>query len=250
MHARLGAAPVVADFAASVQTLVLGLYIGGSLATGDYRPAVSDIDAVALVERAPSPAVRAALQEIHQGLAHQAECANRLHCVYVPLGHVSDVARRHWTWAFGEFFRRHLSGIARAELLSDPIVMLGPAPATWLTPMSVDELQEAARSELSGYWSRALQKKAIWLEDVYVDIGLTVWARAAATIEDGVLITKSRAIAGMSERGVPLEIVDGITHRRCGTQTAPLSEEQRRHRATYVRTFLKTEIDRLLWLPA
>jgi hypothetical protein len=242
---RLAAAPVVMELAKAVDGVVTGLYVGGSLASGDYRPGVSDIDAVALVDRAPSPATRVFLTETHQLLAREVAGGSSLHCVYVPLGQAADVARTHWTWAFDELFRRPLSGIARAELLADPVIVAGPAPYSWLAPMATADLREAARAELAGYWTRALRKRSIWLEDVYVDVGLTVWARAEATIADGRLITKTEAITRMAERGVPRDIVDGIALRRQG-QLVELSAAQRQDRAVVVRRFLRTEIARLL----
>jgi len=239
---------VVAELSQAVSGLVAGLYVGGSLATGDYRPWVSDIDGVALLETAPKPGARAELTEIHQRLARRSQHADALHCAYVPMNDVADVTRKHWTWAFGELFRRPLSRISRAELLAEPIVVFGPLPSSWLPPMGSGELRDAARAELAGYWTRALRKRAIWLQDVYVDLGLTVWARADATISDGVLITKTEAIARMAERGVPPDVVDGVARRREGQQVV-LSEDERHERAVVVRQFLNDEFARLLTDP-
>ena len=245
MDVRLAPAPVVPALAGALDGVIVGLYVGGSLATGDYRRAVSDIDAVALLDRPPTAATRALLVETHQRLARDIDGADALHCVYVPLRDAGDVPRAHWTWAFGELFRRPLSGIARAELLADPIVVAGPHPSSWLSAMSPDALRDAARAELAGYWTRALRERSIWLQDEYVDIGLTVWARAEATIEDGSLITKSEAIERLRALGLPGEIVEGVALRRQGRPTH-LSEEERRDRATTVRHFLAGEIARLL----
>jgi hypothetical protein len=100
-------------------------------------------------------------------------------------------------------------------------------------------------AELAGYWTSALRKRAIWREDVYVDLGLTVWARADATIRDGVLITKWEAIARMTERGVPPDVVEGVARRREGRQTM-LTDDERDERAAVVRNFLREELKRLL----
>jgi hypothetical protein len=231
------------DFARAVGDLVIGLYVGGSLASGDYRPGISDIDAVALVPRSPTPRTRAFLAERHGELL-AAQGGVSLHCVYVPADAAAEVTRKHWTWAFEEFFRRPLSGIARAELLADPIVLIGPRPATWLPALGPHGVGDAARAELSGYWTRALRQRAIWLEDVYVDIGLTVWARAEAAIETGALITKTEAITRMSGR-LPAHIVEGIARRRNGDHVE-LTAEQRLDRASFARRFLTDEIARLL----
>jgi hypothetical protein len=248
VDSRLRPAPVVSDFVkvvAAVPGLATGLYVGGSLATGGYRPGVSDIDAVALVERPPSATERQQLGAIHQELARADPAGSLLHCVYVPRHDAHDMGRKHWTWAFDQFFRRPLGGIARAELLADPVIVTGPPPSVWLPPMGPDELRDAAREEMAGYWTRALRKRDIWFQDAYVDIGLTAWARAEATISEGVLITKSAAIARMADRGVPTDVIDGIARRRNG-ELVHLTEEERRRRASLVRTFLRAELERLL----
>lgn len=236
---------MVAALGEAVSGIVAGLYVGGSLATGDYRPGVSDIDGVAMLATAPKPATRAELAAIHGRLAQEFEGAGALHCAYVSADRIADVTRAHWTWAFEEMFRRPLSRIARAELLADPLIVFGPSPASWLPPMTSAELREGARAEVAGYWSRALRKRAIWNQDVYVDLGLTVWARAEAVLTDGVLITKTEAIARMAERGVPADIVDGVARRRAG-QTVILTDDERAARATIVRQFLRGEFARIL----
>ena len=57
---RLGPAPLVAAFAAAVQPVVdvVALYVGGSLAAGDYRPGISDLDLAAVLATAPDPVSR------------------------------------------------------------------------------------------------------------------------------------------------------------------------------------------------
>ena len=155
--------------AADVDPFLEGLYVAGSIATGDYRPGVSDIDAVALVEHVPPPSIRKALVQTHERLVRDVDGGSALHCVYVSRPEVADLAHGHWTWAFNELFRRPLSGIARAELLADPVIVAGPPPSSWLPPMSIEALRDAARSELAGYWTMALRKPAIWMHDVYID---------------------------------------------------------------------------------
>ncbi|MFD1827052.1 MULTISPECIES: nucleotidyltransferase domain-containing protein [Mumia] len=245
MDTRLAAAPVVLDLARALDGVLVGLYVGGSLATGDYHPGISDIDAVALLDRSPTLATRAMLIETHGRLVRDAEGGSALHCVYVPDDDTVDPAHKHWTWAFGELYRRPLSGIARAELLADPVVVVGPPPSDWLPPMDVVDIAEAARAELAGYWTQALRKQAIWLQDLYVDLGLMVLARADATIREGRLITKAEALGRMATLGVPASLVAEVAQRRNGEQV-DLDDGQRQRRAAYVRQFLTGEVARLL----
>jgi hypothetical protein len=245
VDSRLDLVPELEELNVGLATRgAVGLYVGGSIASRDYRPGISDIDAVALVDKPPRPAAREELTALHKRLAERGH-GEALHCVYVPLTDAVDPSRSHWTWAFGELFRRPLSRIARAELLADPVVIFGPKPRSWLPAMSDAELRDAAREQLAGCWARALRKRAIWHRDVYVDLGLTVWARAEATITDGRLITKSEAIARMRERGVPCDIVDQVESRHAGVNVT-LSDEQRETRALTVRRFLTNEFALLL----
>ena len=165
--------------------------------------------------------------------------------VYVSRGHLDDGAYRHWTWAFEELFRRPFSGIARAELLADPVVVHGPTPVRWLPAMSVADVRDAARSELSGYWTRALRRRAIWQQDVDVDHGVTTVGRADLTIHDGRLVTKTEAIAHLADLGLPAEIIEGVRRRREG-EDVRISAAERDQRAVTVRAFVRNQIRRLL----
>jgi hypothetical protein len=238
----LAQVPVVRALAEALD--LAGLYVGGSVASGDYRPGVSDIDAVALLERPPDRALRDTITARHQQLARDLPGAAALHCVYVPRPAAEGVAMKHWTWAFDELFRRPLSGIARAELLADPVVVSGPAPATWLPAMGPDDLRAAARAELTGYWRRAVRKPAIWQQDVYVDHGVTTVARADLTIGHGRLVTKAVALTHLPALGLPGDIVDEVVRRRAGESVA-MTPEQRSARAVVVRRFVATHIERL-----
>jgi hypothetical protein len=244
VDARLAQVPAVRALAKASGPELAGLYVGGSLASGDYRPGVSDIDAVALLERAPDRARRAAITARHQCLLREVPGAAALHCVYVPRMQAQDPLVKHWTWAFEELFRRPLSGIARAELLADPVVVSGPAPTTWLPGMSPDDLRTAARAELSGYWRKAVRDGAIWEQDVYIDHGVTTVARADLTIREGRLVTKSAALTHLPALGLPTDIVDDVVRRRAG-EAVPMTAEQRSARATVVRRFVAAHVERL-----
>ena len=98
--------------------------------------------------------------------------------------------------------------------------MLGPPPAELVPPVSEAELADAARGELTGYWSGAVAKRRIWMEDVYVDLGLTTLARVEATLTEGRLITKTEAIARLDRFDVPPGLVAEIAARRRASHSA------------------------------
>jgi hypothetical protein len=247
MDQRLTPAPVVEIFATSVRPVagVLAFYAGGSLATGDFRPGISDLDLVAVVERPLSPTARRDLLALHQSLAAERDDAAKLHCAYVPRDQAAEIGRKHLWWAHGTLLRRPFSGIGRGELHQGGIVLHGEPPAAHFPPLSRADLAEAARVELRGYWSGAVRRVAVWLTDLHVDLGLTTVSRADATIGGAGLITKREAIARLPRLGVPDELAAEIAHRRAGGTVAH-TDDSRRARAVLTRRLMREHLARLL----
>jgi hypothetical protein len=240
-------ADVVVGLAATVRPVaaVTAFYAAGSLASGDFRLGVSDYDLVALVEAPLSDAQQHDLESVHQRLLDDEPRAAKLHCVYVPVPEVADVSAAHLTWAHGELYRRPFSGIARAELLEFGITVYGPDAERLIPPVTRAELDAAVREELSGYWRGVVAKPHLWLQDVFVDIGLFTLARAEATLADGRLITKAEALPRLAGLGVTAELVSEIERRRRG-EAVSLSLRTRQRRARDARRVMDAGITRLL----
>jgi hypothetical protein len=236
----LDAAPVVADFAEDV----VACYAARSLALGDYRPAVSDLDLVAVARTELDEQARRRAEAWHRAYVERDGRAARLHCVYVALDQARDVRRPHPTWAHGELFDRPLSGIARAELQRAGVVVLGPAPAEVFSPVDHQALTSAVLDELTGYWADAVHKPQLWLQDVYVDLGLVLLPRAEAAIEEDRLITKAEALQRLWRFDVPQGLAAEIARRRDGHPTS-LTTSQRQQRAEEARRLCATGISRL-----
>jgi hypothetical protein len=114
-----------------------------------------------------------------------------------------------------------------------------------IPPVPPAALREAVRRELSGYWTRALRRPRIWLRDNYVDLGLTILARAQATLNGDGLITKREAIARLDRFGVPPRLAAEIRHRREG-QPVPVPPLYRLRRAILVHHLMAKGIKSLL----
>jgi hypothetical protein len=133
VDSRLDPVPVVATFAQAVRPVVdaVGLYAGGSLASGDYHHGVSDLDLVAVI-RAPLDARKQhELRQLHETIQQEHPPAARLHCVYVPRGEVTDVTAAHVMWSHGRLARRQLSGVARAECSATGSPSAGRRQRSW-----------------------------------------------------------------------------------------------------------------------
>jgi len=243
---RLARAPVVVLFAGAVRTVagVRAFYVHGSLASGHYRPGISDLDLVAVVERDLDGGQRERLADLHRTIARDHPAAATLHCAYVPHPDVDDVDREHLVWAHGELYRRTLSGIARAEIHQFGITVYGPPPAEIIPPVSPAALRAAARAELTGYWSGVVQKFEPWLQDTFVDHGLTALARARETILTGRLTSKDEAIAGLGALGVPPHLARRVRLRREG-HDVPLTAAERHEQAVVTRQIMIEQLGRM-----
>ena len=193
--------------------------VAGSLATGDYVPGVSDLDLVALAEGPVGPARQEALAGLHRELDRGLAQGLDLGCAYVDANRLSEAEALHPTWTHGLLVQRILSGVTRAELVRHGFAVLGEPPALVLPGMTDDDVRQAARAELCGYWARAARRPLMWLNPVIADLGLTSMARGRYTLQTGQLLTKTRAI---EQAHAPAWLREQLHARRQGEQvTSP-----------------------------
>ncbi len=206
---------VVGELATELEHLgwVTDLLVGGSVATDDYVPHVSDLDLVALVDGPVDSTRQTILTTIHRALDEGSGAGLKLGCVYVNAAQLLDADAIHPTWTHGSLVHRILSGVVRAELVRHGYAVFGRAPLQVLPAMSDDDLRDAARSELTGYWSWAARRPTLWLDPVMTDLGLTSMARGRHTLATGELLTKSRAI---EQANAPAWLIDQMRARRRG----------------------------------
>lgn len=215
--------------------LVDGLYLYGSLTTGDYSPARSDIDLVAVTVSANlrKPDL-GRLRAVHEEIASAGGPAARLNCLYVPAGTLDDAERLHPYWYGDRFTQWHLKKMTMTELRQAGWALRGQWPPAGLGQVPLAELQAAVRAELTDYWRGRARSRQIWLQDTWVDFGLVTLPRAAALLRDGELITKSQAISRLADFGVPAELAEQIRRRRAG-EDVDISEPDRQTRARLAR---------------
>ncbi len=207
--------PVVGEFRDRLAALgwITDLWVAGSLAIGDYRPHVSDLDLVALTGGPVGPARQAALIAVHRALDAGIGAGLKLGCVYVDSAAAADVRVRHPTWTHGQLVQRILSGITRAELVRHGYAVLGRPPPAVFPPVSDDDVRAAARAELTGYWAWAARRPWLWLDPGLADLGLTSMARGRHALAAGDLLTKTQAV---ERAGAPAWLVAQMRARRRG----------------------------------
>jgi hypothetical protein len=230
---------------------VVSVWAHGSLAGGDYQPGRSDLDLIAVLGRPCTAAEEQRLGEVHERLGSSSALGSRLHCSYCAAGELEDPARVHLTWAHEEFMRRPVTPVTRRELHDFGLVLYGEAPAALLAPVTGEQLAGFVVRDLAGFWLPSLDHRERWDRDIWVDLGLLTFARAAVTLRDGTLITKARALGVLTGLGAPAEVVDDIRQRRYG-DPGPASPRWIARRAELTLTFLRPAIEQLVaqWPPS
>ena len=179
----------------------VGLYLYGSLASGDFDPAHSDIDFVVVITETLPPATVDELRAMHQRLADYSDgqWAKKLEGTYLPqaaLRRYDPEAAPCPTLNEGQFYLdRHGSDwvIQRHVLREHGVVIAGPAIAPLIDPVSPDELRQAVRGVLRGWWRPMLDNPA-WLRDEeYLAYAVLTMCRALHALEHGTIVSKPTA---------------------------------------------------------
>ena len=207
--------PVVEELGSRLAGLgwVTELLVGGSLAAGDYAPGISDLDLFALVDGPVGVTRQSVLTTLHRELDQGTGAGLKLGCGYVDASQLLVLNALHPTWTHGSLVRRILSGVVRAELVGQGYAVFGRAPTDVLPAMSENDVREAARAELTGYWAWAVRHPPMWLDPVIADLGLSSMARGRYTLTTGGLLTKTRAIG---QADAPAWLIDQLLARRRG----------------------------------
>lgn len=182
-----------------------GLYLVGSLALGDFRPGISDVDFVAVLD---TPAVGSdldALQRVHDAIDARADLPV-LDGVYVTADaferepELANPAPHHVSGAFvrtGDGFE--LNPVTWATLSRHGVAARGPHAATLRIAVEDRVLAAWCLSNLSDYWSNYATSARSLLRDLDPDVELPAqllaWAvtgppRLHFTIATGHITTK------------------------------------------------------------
>jgi hypothetical protein len=178
---------------------LVGVYLRGSLALGDFIPATSDIDVLAVTERPIDAVEFTALGVLHAQLAVLPNpYAHRLEMAYLDRGALRRFTPglRHPTLGQGEMltWSEHRDNwvLERWTVREHGVVLCGPAPQPLIDWIAPDALREAVYARLRDWadwadqpddpeWLLPLSHKAYVVETM---------CRALYTMTHGTLCTK------------------------------------------------------------
>src|SRR5215472_13199573 len=147
---------VLCDWAEGAKRLlgknIVGLYLSGSLAYGDFVPERSDIDLQAVVLNPLTKDELRSVEQLHRQIERRSpQWANRIECSYVPLelmGEMTPPATPRPWWGFGMFYPEAPAGnewIINHYLLSKHgIALEGPGFRQLIPPIDIDRVRRAS----------------------------------------------------------------------------------------------------------
>lgn len=194
----------------------VALYLYGSLSSGDFSPATSDIDFVVVTEGALAPAAVRGLEALHARLwAAGSHWAARLEGAYVP-----REALRRYDPAMppvpsvneGRFY---LSGqgsdwiIQRHVIREQGLVAAGPPPAALIDPVTPEDLRAAVAGIVREFWGTVVLADPAFLRRTdYQAFAVLTMCRALYALQHGAIVSKPAAarwaLAALPARWQPL----------------------------------------------
>ncbi len=124
-------------------------------------------------------------------------------------------------------------------------MVAGEPVARQIPYVTPEELVEEIRHDLRTVWLPATDQLRPWLDDAFLDLGLTTLPRARAAVTEGALMTKTQAIAHLSDFDVPEWVRQDMLARRRGW-AHPMGVRVKVRRARIARDAVRRGAGRLL----
>jgi hypothetical protein len=186
---------------------IIGLYLYGSLASGDFNPQTSDIDFLVVTAAELPDVLVQGLEAMHVRLWNSGlKWAPMLEGAYVPLKALrcyDPNAAPCPTINEGRFYLDRQGSdwiIQRCILREHDAVICGPSLQSSIDPVAPDDLRRAVRGVLHEWWQPMLDN-SVWIRNrEYEGFAVLTMCRALYTVEYGDIVSKP--VAGCWARQV------------------------------------------------
>jgi hypothetical protein len=192
------------DIGRELRDNLIGIYLRGSLAMGDFDPATSDIDLLAVTERPVSEGEFQRLSEFHEHLARSPNpFANEIEIAYIERTAVRryEPGQRHPTLGRGEtlVWTEHRDNwvLERWMVRERGVALIGPDPRTLIEPVTPEAMCAAVRTRLCDWadWAAAPDDADEIERTGAQAYTVETMCRALYTLATGTLESKPRATA-------------------------------------------------------
>lgn len=189
------------------EAMVVALYLYGSLASGDFEPARSDVDFVVVTATEVPPARLPALEAMHAALGtSDLAWAKKLEGCYIP----RDALRRYNpddpprpVVNEGRFYLGRMGSdwiIQRHIMREQGVVVAGPPPTTLIDPVTPDGLRGAVRASMHEWWAGHLDNPERLAERDYQAYAILTMCRVLHTLDTGEIGSKPLAARWAQQR--------------------------------------------------
>lgn len=181
---------------------LVGMYLYGSLSSGDFNPKSSDIDFLVVTTSTLSDKAIAELRSMHERIWKSGlKWASKLEGSYIPKRDI----RRHDprsapcpTVNEGEFYLDQRGSdwiIQRYVIREQGIVLAGPDPKLLIDPVGPEDIRRAVKGVLQEWWFPMLEDPS-WLKNhgsEYHAFAILTMCRALYALDYGAIVSKPRA---------------------------------------------------------
>lgn len=187
---------------------LFGMYLFGSLASGDFDAATSDIDFLVVTHTAVDAATQAELERLNARIqAGGSPWAAKLEGSFLPLHVFEDfnpACTMYPTIGMGGRYGLDHKGIEHALqrflLREDGIALAGPEPKTFIAPVSPDALKAETLDVLHGWWQAQLDDPVRLRRRGYGAYAVLTMCRALHTLATGGVASKPAAARWARQR--------------------------------------------------
>ena len=193
----------------------IGMYLFGSLASGDFDPSRSDIDTLVVTSTALPEKVIADLKEMHRRIYENGSAwAAKMTGAYIP---VNAMRKYSPTDAACPLFNRDEFLVARPDpdwvihrhvLYTRGVVITGPPIKSIIDPVNPEELKTAVLTLLRDVWAPWQHNSDLFHRDEYQSFVILTMCRALYTLRHGTVVSKRRsaewAIANLDKKWTEL----------------------------------------------
>lgn len=181
---------------------LVGMYLYGSLSSGEFDLETSDIDFLVVTTSTLSDKTIAELETMHHRIWESgSKWAGKLEGSYIPKRDIKKHNPRSGpcpTVNEGRFYLDKLGSdwiIQRYIVREQGVTLAGPDPKTLIDPVSATDLRHAVRGVLNEWWFPMLEDPT-WLKEhgsEYHAYAILTMCRALYTLENGTIVSKSAA---------------------------------------------------------
>jgi predicted nucleotidyltransferase len=210
---------------------LVGLYLYGSLSSGDFDPASSDVDFLAVTQGILADDVFERLRVMHEQVAASGlPFADHLEGSYIPreaLRRYDPANALHPTigndWPFQLGFHDANWIIERAIVRERGVVLYGPPPETLTDPVSPEQLRVATCQQLADVWRSRIEDPDWPRAGLYSAFAVLTLCRALYTLRHGAFCSKPVAAAWAAQTYPAWEprIAWALAHRADVTDVLP-----------------------------